>query len=527
MKVLASDPVSEQGLAKLKEKLQVDVKTGLSPEELISIIGDYDGLIVRSQTQVTAEVIQAGKKLKVVGRAGVGVDNIDVAAATQNGVMVVNAPEGNTIATAEHTMAMMLALARNVPHAYLSLKGRQWQKSKFMGNELFKKTLGVLGLGRIGSEVVKRAKSFGMDIIGYDPHISPDRAEKLGVTLMELEEVIKNADFLTLHTPRTSKTYHFIGAKELGIMKEGVRIINCARGGLIDENALYEALKSGKVAGAALDVFEEEPAVDSPLLELENIIVTPHLGASTKEAQVSVAVLVGEQVLSALLGEPVTAAVNVAIVPPETLVEVKPFIPLMETIGSLYPQAFNGQIESIDITYSGDIANYPVAPLTTSLLIGFLRVILNDQHINYVNAPVIAEQRGLRVREITSKTVENFTNLVTVKVNTTEGEKVISGTLFGKNDIRIVQVDKYRIEIVPSRYMLLATYEDKPGVIGRVGTTLGNEGINIATMQVGRTVVGGEAMMVLQVDTPVSQEVVNKIAGLEAILSTRFVVINN
>lgn len=525
MKVLVSDPISELGVKKLQERpgVEVDVKTDLSPEELVESIGNYDALVVRSQSQVTAEVINAGKNLKVIGRAGVGVDNIDVAAATQRGIMVVNAPEGNTIATAEHTMAMMLSLARNVPSAYQSLKGREWKKSKFVGVELYNKTLGVLGLGRIGTEVVQRAKSFGMEILGYDPHISEESARKLGVTLCSLEEMLPKVDFLTLHTPRTSKTYHFIGERELSMMKEGARIVNCARGGLIDEEALYEALKSGKVAGAALDVFEEEPAVESPLLELDNIIVTPHLGASTQEAQINVAVLVAEQILYALFGEPVATAVNVAIIPPETLADVKPFIPLMEILGSFYMQVYNGQIEKIEVTYGGEIANYPVSPLTTSLLIGFLKVILNDQNINYVNAPAIAEQRGIKVSEITSKTVEDFNNLVTVTVSSKDEEKTIAGTLFRKNDIRIVQIDKYRIDVVPSKYMLVTTYIDKPGVIGRVGTTLGNENINIASMQVGRMSIGGEAVMVLQVDSPISEDVLEKVNNLEAVLSTRFV----
>lgn len=523
MKVLVSDPISELGVAKLKERVDVDVKTDLTPEELVKVIGEYEALIVRSQTKVTAEVINAGGKLKVIGRAGVGVDNIDVEAATQNGVMVVNAPSGNTIATAEHSMAMMLSLVRNIPSAYLSLKNREWKKSKFVGVELYQKTLGVLGLGRIGSEVVKRAKSFGMEVLGYDPHISQERAEKIGVKLCERDEVIKNCDILTLHVPKTSKTYHFIGERELGMMKDGAYIINCARGGLIDEDVLYNALKSGKIAGAALDVFEEEPAVDSPLLELDNIIVTPHLGASTKEAQINVAVLVAEQVLYALFDEPVSTAINVAIIPPETLVDVKPFIPLMEMIGSFYPQVYNGQIETIEVTYSGEIANYPVAPLTTSLTIGFLKVMLNDENINYVNAPVIAEQRGMKIKEISVKEVHNFTNLITVKVKTKDDEKFVAGTLFSKNDFRIVQIDEYRIDVVPSKYMLVATYVDKPGVIGRVGTTLGSEQINIAGMQVGRTSIGGEAVMVLQVDSPINDEVLNKLSKLEAILSTRFV----
>lgn len=522
MKILVSDQISEAGLAKLQEKAEVDVKTDLKPEELIAIIPEYDALIVRSSTKVTREVLEAGKNLKVVGRAGVGVDNIDVEAATQRGIIVINAPEGNTISAAEHAVAMMTALARNIPAASNSLRAREWKRSKFMGVELYKKTLGIVGLGRIGSEVAKRAKAMGMDILAYDPYINQERAEKLGVTLASLDEIYAKADFITLHTPLTKGTYHLIGEKELAKMKDGVRIINCARGGLIDETALYNALKSGKVAGAALDVFEEEPCVDNPLFELDNVIVTPHLGASTQEAQVNVAVQVAEQVINALTGEPLLSAVNVPIIPPETLADVKPFIPLMKIMGNFYPQVFEEQVEAIEILYSGEIANYPVGPLTNSFLIGFLSVILHDT-VNYVNAPVIAKQRGIKVREVVSRHVDNFTNLVTVNVKTPEGTRTIAGTLFNKNDVRIVQIGQYRIEVIPSRYMLVSTYVDMPGVIGRFGTALGERNINIAGMQVGRQSAGGEAVMVLQVDSPVDEETMKVLRKLDAVLSSRFV----
>jgi D-3-phosphoglycerate dehydrogenase / 2-oxoglutarate reductase len=377
-------------------------------------------------------------------------------------------------------------------------------------------------LGRIGSEVVKRAKAMGMNIIAYDPYISAERAEKLGVTLAGLEDIYRKADFITLHTPLTKSTYHMIGENEFAMMKPGVRIINCARGGLIDEQALCQALGSGKVAGAALDVFEEEPAVNNPLCMAENVIVTPHLGASTEEAQVNVAVQVAEQVVNALMGEPLVSAVNVSVIPPETLADVKPFIPLMKTLGSLYTQVFNGQVEAVEILYSGEIANYPVTPLTNSFLIGLLSVILHET-VNYVNVPVIAKQRGIKVREVVSKTVENFTNLISVTVKTGDGSHTIAGTIFNKNDVRIVQIGQYRIEVVPSRYMLVTTYVDMPGVIGRFGTTLGNSNINIAGMQVGRQSIGGEAVMVLQVDCPVPEEVLEKLQQHEAVLTTRFV----
>ncbi|MBS3982712.1 MAG: phosphoglycerate dehydrogenase [Dethiobacter sp.] len=522
MKVLVSDQISDLGVAKLKEKALVDVKTDMTPEQLVAVISQYDALVVRSSTKVTRQVLEAGTNLKVVGRAGVGVDNIDVEAATERGIIVINAPEGNTISAAEHTIAMMTSLARNIPDASTSMKKGEWKRSKFMGVELYKKTLGVVGIGRIGSEVIKRAKAMDMDILAYDPYIAAERAEKMGVTLTSLEEIYRKADFITVHTPLTKATKHMIGKKELAMMKDGVRIINCARGGLIDENALYDALVSGKVAGAALDVFEEEPVSCNPLCSLSSVIATPHLGASTEEAQVNVAVQVAEQVANALLGEPLVSAVNVPVIPPETLADVKPFIPLLKKLGSFYTQVFNGQVEAVEILYSGEIANYPVTPLTNSFLIGLLSVILQET-VNYVNAPVIAKQRGIKVREVVSKTVENFTNLITVTIKTADGTQTIAGTLFNRDDIRIVQIGKYRIEVIPSRYMLVTTYMDMPGVIGRFGITLGNHNINIAGMQVGRQSIGGEAVMVLQVDSPVSEEIIAKLQELDAIMSIRFV----
>ncbi|HHX77480.1 MAG TPA: phosphoglycerate dehydrogenase, partial [Firmicutes bacterium] len=388
--------------------------------------------------------------------------------------------------------------------------------------ELYNKVLGVIALGRVGSEVVKRAKAMGMDILGFDPYISRERAEKIGAQLTTLEDICQKADFITLHLPKTKASYHMIGEKELALMKPNARIVNCARGGIIDEEALFNALSEGRIAGAALDVFEEEPAVDNPLFNLDNVIVTPHLGASTREAQVNVAVQVAHQVVAALKGEPVVTAVNVPAIPPETISNVKPFMPLMEKMGKFYMQVFDGQVETIELGYYGEIANYPVNPLTTNCLIGILSVMLNAS-VNYVNAPHIASQRGIKVKEVSSKDVENFTNLVTMKVETAKGTKVLSGTVFNQNDIRIVQIDQYRIDVVPSKYMLVCSYIDQPGVIGRVGTTLGNNNVNIAGMQVGRKSIGGEAVMVLQVDNMISDKLIEKILKLDAIISASFV----
>lgn len=522
MRVLVSDPISELGVAILQEKVQVDVKTNLTEEELTAIIPEYDALIVRSATKVTRPIIEAGKKLQVIGRAGVGVDNIDVEAATEHGIIVINAPGGNTISAAEHTIALMTALARNIPAAFHSLKAGEWKRSQFMGVELYKKTLGVFGTGRIGSEVIKRAKAMGMKILAYDPHISPERAEQLGITLTTPEEIYRQADFITLHTPKNKSTFHMIGEKEIAMMKDGVRIINCARGGLIDEKALCAALQSGKVAGAALDVFEEEPAIANPLCALPNVIVTPHLGASTEEAQINVAVQVAEEVISILSGNAPVTAVNVPSIPPETMSEVRPFIPLMETLGSFYAQVFGGQVDAIDLYFNGEIANYTVAPLSTAFLIGFLSTFLEDT-VNSVNAPVLAKQRGIKVREIISTSVENFTSLITVKVKHGPEEHTLAGTLFNKHDQRIVQIDKYRIEVIPSRYMLVTTHLDVPGVVGNLGVILGQENINIAGMQLGRQSIGGEAVMVLQIDSPVPEETLTKVRNLEGMFSVKFV----
>lgn len=522
MRILVSDPLSPEGLALLEREAGVDLKTGLSEGQLVEIIGNYDALVVRSGTRVTAPVIDAGKNLKVIGRAGVGVDNIDVERATQRGIIVINAPEGNTIAAAEHTVAMLTSLARNIPQAYCSMREGRWERGRFMGVELTKKVLGVIGLGRIGGEVARRARAMGMTILAYDPYIASEQAEKIGARLVPLEQIYRESDFITLHMPRTETTYHLIGEAELARMKPGVRLVNCARGGLIDEEALYNALRDGKVAGAALDVFEKEPPGDNPLLLLPNVVITPHLGASTEEAQVNVALQVGEQVLLALQGEPVVSAVNVPAMLPEAMAGLKPFLPLMRILGSFYIQNFGGQVEEIELHYGGAVAAMPLAPLTTSCLIGLLSYILGEQ-VNFVNAPHIARSRGIRVREVTSKDIENFANLVVLTVKSGDRAHSVSGTIFNRSDIRLAQIDRYRIEVVPSQYMLVCHYVDKPGVIGRVGTLLGKNGINIAGMQVGRQSIGGEAVMVLQVDDPIAPALLEEVDRLEGIVSTRFV----
>lgn len=522
MKILVSDTISFRGLKILETKAEVDYRPGLSPQELIEMIGAYEALVVRSGTKVTAAVIEAAVKLKVIGRAGAGVDNIDVEKATEKGIIVINTPGANTVSTAEHAIALLTSLARNIPAAHQSYKAGSFKRESFIGVELSHKTLGIIGLGRIGSEVARRARAMGMHLLAYDPYISAERAEKLGVELTALKKLFRASDFITFHLPLVASTRHMVGEKEIAIMKDGVRIINCARGGLIDEEALYQALVTGKVAGAALDVFEDENPAKNKLFSLDKVIVTPHLGASTMEAQENVALQAAEQVLKALCGEPVTSAVNVPGISPEIMAEIKPYLPLPHLLGSFLMQLFGASVEEVEIHYSGEIASKPLEPMTTSCLIGMLQVILGEQ-VNYVNAPRIIQNRGIRVKEIRSSTHKSYANHMALHVKSGDKQYTMAGTVLNGTDIRIVQIGDHIIDVVPSRYMLVTTHFDRPGVVGKVGTLLGNEQINIASMQVGRQFIGGEAVMVIQVDDPVSQEALQKVAGLDVIHSTWFV----
>ncbi|MDW7738931.1 MAG: phosphoglycerate dehydrogenase [Bacillota bacterium] len=525
MKVLVSDALSEEGLKILEEFAEVSYQPDITPEQLISEIGTYDALLVRSRTKVNAHVLDAGKNLKVIGRAGVGVDNIDLDKATEKGIIVINAPHGNTISTAELAIAHLTSMARNITEANRSVKCGEWKRSEYTGVELNKKILGIIGVGRIGSEVARRARAMNMTTVGYDPHISADQAEKIGITMVTLEDLLKQSDFITLHLPLNASTQHIIGEKEFAMLKPGIRIINCARGGLIDEQALYEALKKGRVAGAALDVFEQEPPENCNLLELDNVIVTPHLGALTREAQENVALQVSEQVIKALRGEPIVSAVNVPALMPETRAVLEPYLPLTRILGSFYLQMFGGSVDEIELTYSGEVSTLPLAPLTTSCLIGFLRHVVGDD-VNWVNAPYIARARGIAVREVSTTEVKNYNNLITMSARSGQEQHHISGTLLN-NEMRIVRVDDYRIEIIPEKYMLITTHHDKPGVVGRIGTLLGNENVNIASMQLGRVEAGGEAMMVLQVDEKMKPEKVAKVRDLDIIDTARFIVLEN
>lgn len=523
MKILVSDSLSKEGLDILKNEAEVEVALGLDEAALCEKIKGFEALIVRSGTQVTRKIIESSDDLKVIGRAGVGVDNIDVEAATEKGVIVLNAPEGNTIAAAEHTMAMMLSLTRFIPQANISMKNGRWDKKSFMGVELRGKTLGIIGLGRIGKEVARRAKAFEMKIMAYDPYLTAENAKSLGIILSDYDSVISNADFITFHVPLTEKTYHILSTKELEMVKPGVRIINCARGGIIDEEALYQALKTGRVAGAALDVFEQEPPKENKLLELPNVIHTPHLGASTVEAQVNVAVDVAKAVLEVLKNGTVRNAVNMVPLKPDEWDYIRPYMNLCEKMGKFYTQFRNGRISRLEVVYQGEIAGYQVMPVTASAIKGLLNPILQEP-VNLVNAQHVARQRGIEVIESRSSHIEDFTNLITLKIKTDKGTGSVSGTIYSKKEARIVMIDDFEIDLVPEGYVLLTCHTDRPGIIGKVGTLLGNNDINIATMQVGRKHARGEAVMALTVDDYVPEELLKKIEKIDGVSEMKLVV---
>ena len=511
MKILVSDPLAEEGIKILKEKnYSVDVKTKLTPDELKQIIKNYDALIVRSGTKATADIINACSPMKVIGRAGVGVDNVDVEAATKKGIVVMNTPGGNTISTAEHTVSMLLSINRNIPQAVASIKRGEWDRKKFMAHELSGKCLGIIGLGRIGQEVAKRAQSFGMRVIAYDPFLSSKKALQLEIEPVELPELYKRADFITLHTPLTEDTKHLINSESLRQMKKGVKIINCARGGIIDEQALFEALQNGSVGGAALDVFEEEPPKNSPLIGLENFIATPHLGASTEEAQVNVAIEIAEQISDMFEGKGIRNAVNFPCVAGEVCKVIEPYIRLAEKLGSLQSQIISGHINKVSIKYGGEIVNHEVEPITIALIKGLLAHILGES-VNYVNAPVIARERGITVNETKVLENEQFANLIKVEVETNKGKSLVAGTLFTSNKPRIIRIDDFYIDTIPEGNILITRTMDSPGIVGQVGMLLGDNKINIAAMNFGRTAPGGESMVVLNVDQPVSDTVLEKL----------------
>jgi len=518
MKILVADSIAEEGIQSLRSYAQVDIKTELEPGQLKAIIGDYDALIVRSQTQVGAEVIELGEKLKVIGRAGVGTDNIDVDVATRKGIVVVNAPTGNTVAAAEHTIALMLALARNVPQANSHLRSGKWQKEEMVGTELRNKTLGIIGIGNVGSEVAKRAQAFEMRVIAHDPFVSKDYALNLKVDLVSLDQLLREADFITLHVPLTAATEKLIGSKELAKLKPTARIINCARGGLIDEEAVIKAIKNRKIAGAAFDVFDNEPVTDSPLFKEDKIIVTPHLGASTIEAQTGVAQDVAQEVLAVLQGQFSKYAVNAPHIPPE----LAPFMRVAATIGNLASQLMEGQVSSTHIKYSGGVSNYDCNPIKTALISGLLQQV-SEERINLVNVSFIAAQRGLKISEEKEATCQNYSNLLTLEVNSNVGTTTISGTV-RDNESHVVQVNDFWMDIVPTGgYFLFCDHLDRPGLVGAIGNIAGKANINISSMHLSRLQPRGKALMILALDEPLGEEQLQEILALPGIYTAKAV----
>ncbi len=516
MRVLVSDNLSPVGVKILEEAgLVVDVNTGLAPEELKKIIGQYDGLVIRSSTKVTADLLEAADKLKVVGRAGIGLDNVDIPAASQKGIVVMNAPDGNAVTTAEHAISMMLALSRNIPQATASMKSGKWEKKKFMGREVTGKTLGIIGIGRIGSIAASRAQGLKMKTIAFDPHMPKETAEKNGVELVSLEELAKRSDYITVHVPKTKETANLISHEFFANMKSDAMFIDCARGGVCDERALYHALVDRVIGGAALDVFAAEPTTheNCPLLNLDNFICTPHLGASTSEAQENVALMIARQLSDFLLHGSVTNAVNVPSVSGDVLAQVGPYISLGEMLGSMHMQISKGGIEEVNVEYSGELAEMNTSPVTVAFLKGLFTPILKEA-INYVNAPLVARDRGIRVVESKTDRAGDFTNTLSVTVRTNEGENVLVGTVFGRNEPRLVRLNSFRLEALPAGPMLLVFNKDTPGVIGALGTTLGNAGVNISRMTVGREEESNQNIILLSTDQLISKELLQQVQAL-------------
>jgi D-3-phosphoglycerate dehydrogenase len=525
MKIFVADDVSAAGLEPLLAAgFTVEKRTGLAPGELREALRDYDGLIVRSETNVTPELMDAANGLRVVGRAGVGVDNIDVSAATARGIVVMNAPDGNTITTAEHTIALLVSLARRVPQANESLRAGRWERKRFIGVELQGKTLGIVGLGRIGRTVAVRARAFGMNIVAYDPFVAPDQARDLELEIAPLDEVFARADFLTVHTPLTAETRGIVGSQAFSKMKRGVRIINCARGGLVDERALLAAIKEGIVAGAALDDFEQEPPpADHPLIALEEVIATPHLGASTTEAQEGVALTVAEQMRDYLLTGALRGAVNVPALGTQELNALQPYIKLAESLGRFQAQLIDEAVREVQLEYAGDVAELDAAPVTRAFLAGLLRQV--SARVNVVNAFLIAEERGISVTAAYKRAGSEFAPAIRTRVHTTNGEQTVAGTLFGGigpgRDGRFTEINGFRIEAIPHGHMLVTRNHDVPGVIGRIGSILGEHSVNISRFHLGRRERGGEAMAVIETDAPLRPEALIELRAFEQVISAR------
>ena len=509
--ILAVDGIANEGIDLLRKSFNVEVRDKISHEELLEVIPKFDALIVRSASKVTADVLERAENLKIIGRAGVGVDNIDVQAATERGIIVINSPDGNTIAATEHTFAMMLAVSRNIPQANQIMHTGGWDRKKFVGVELRNKTLAIIGLGKIGAGVAKRAQSFEMNVIAYDPFVSAERAKNLGVKLVELDELFKTADFITVHMPLTNKTKDMISLVQMKIMKPTVRLINCARGGIINEKDLVTALTEKIIAGAAIDVFENEAlAEDSPLRTLPNIILTPHLGASTVEAQIGVSVDVAKGIIDALNDRPVATAVNLPHIPGHVLEKLAPYLDLGERLGRTITGMSKEPISSVQVNVNGKIADMNSSLISTAVLKGMLSAAL--EHVNLVNANILAAERGIHLSEVKSSIARDFANVVTVSAN----GNIVTGTLFG-NEGRIVSINNFRVDVDPHARILICPHINRPGVIGAVGMLLAKHGINISSMQVGKAEIAGRNLMVLTVDNPITQNVLDEMKSLDSI----------
>jgi len=522
-KVIVCDKLSEEGVKILQEAgFTVDCKYKLPPEELKKIIAEYDAVVVRSDTKITKDIIDHASRLKVIGRAGVGLDNVDLAAATKKGIIVMNSPGGNTISTCEHTMAMILAAARNIPLAHIAIKNKLWERSKFKGVELYSKVLGIIGLGRIGKEVAKRAIAFGMEVVAYDPFVSEEMAGKLGMRLVALNELLKISDFITIHTPVTAETKKLLSVDKFTLMKPKAFLINCARGEVIDEDALYAALKEKKIAGAALDVFSKEPPFDLKLMGLDNIIFTPHLGASTEEAQTNVAIEIAYCIKDALLGKAIRNAANYAQIDPETYKVIQPYFALAAKMGAFVSQIIEGGAKEIKISYLGDVSKHKVEVLTAALVKGFLSAQLGDD-VNDINALEVAKERGVKVEQVKISSEEEYVNSIRLEVVSDKEKKLLEGTLFANKEARFVKVDDIYNEVFPSDHMLVIRNWDKPGVIGFLGTVLGTHKINIAGMSLGRKTPQDVALTILNLDNPMTDKAIKEIASNTNIVSLKVI----
>lgn len=519
MRILVAEPIADKGLELLRAEAEVVVRK-VTPAELLEIIDEFDAVITRSETKITAEVLQRGTNLKVVGRAGVGVDNIDVPVATERGIVVVNVPGGNTTSTAEHTMAMMLAMVRNIPQAMATLKGGKWDKKTYVGVELYGKTLGVIGLGRIGSEVAIRARAFGMQVIAFDPYANPARADQIGARLVDMNTLLAEADIITIHAAKTAESAKLIRAKEISMMKPGVRIVNCARGGMVDEDALYDALLEGRVAGAALDVWSVEPITEHKLFGLPNVVFTPHLAASTVEAQELNGVLIAQQVLRVLRGELVPEAVNLPSVPPDAAQTIVKHLPLAEALGAFLGQAFGGHVSQLEVAYHGDLAHEPTALLTNTVLKGLLAA-RAEEHVNYINAPAAAKRLGVTLKESRVETAGPSQMVVRAQVG--RGERLVAGSLDLEGSIRFSSVNGMRVDLHPSRHMLVTRHKDRPGMLGQFGTILGRHKVNIAGLSLGRQSKAGEAVAVYLLDDAPGAEALEELSGVDGIIEARAV----